>query len=356
MRDAQLDIADASGNIYYSTDHGSNWSQLHAFGHPVYWIATDPGNPNRMYASVVHYGGGGTSSQGGIWMTNNLNSLSASTWTHLPQPPRTEGHPASIQVLNDGKMVCTFSGRINPAGTFTASSGVFLYDPVAGTWTDVSDPAFYYWTKDIMTDPADLTQNTWYVGVFSGWGGAPNGKGGLFKTTNRGASWVKLTGSQFDRVTSMTFNPQNLSQAYLTTETQGLWVSQNMNTPAPAWSLVESYPFRQPERVFFNPYDDSEMWVTSFGNGMKRGSTNATGIDDHPAKMADVNVFPNPFSSLLYIVSAGNGESYSVYNCLGECVKAGKLNTGETTINTSGWKSGVYLVNLSGTRFKVIKY
>ena len=60
------------------------------------------------------------------------------------------------------------------------------------------------------------------MGVFSGWGGAPNGKGGLFRTADRGLTWTKLTGTQFDRVTSLTFNPQNLHQAYLTTETQGL--------------------------------------------------------------------------------------------------------------------------------------
>ncbi len=137
---------------------------------------------------------------------------------------------------------------------------------------DVSHADMQYWTKDIVIDPSDPTQNTWYVCVFSGWGGAPNGKGGLFKTTNRGGSWTKLTGTQFDRVTSVTFNPLQLTQAYLTTETQGLWISNNMNAATPTWSLVSNYDFRQPERVFFNPFNPAEMWVTSFGNGLKVGS------------------------------------------------------------------------------------
>jgi hypothetical protein len=109
------------------------------------------------------------------------------------------------------------------------------------------------------------------VAVFSGWGGAPNGRGGLFKTTNRGSSWTKLTGTQFDRVTSITFNPLQLTQAYLTTEVQGLWMSNNMNSATPTWSLVANYPFRQPERVFFNPFNANEIWVSSFGNGLKMG-------------------------------------------------------------------------------------
>jgi hypothetical protein len=296
LKDAQLDVADASGNIYYSTDNGSNWLLLHSFGHPVFWITIDPGNPNRMYASILHYGDGGSSSQGGIWMTNDLNSLSSSQWTHLPTPPRTEGHPASIEVLNDGKMVCTFSGRINPSGSFTASSGVYIYDPALNSWSDMSDPGMHYWTKDIIVDPGDAEQNTWYVGVFSGWGGPLNGLGGLYKTITRGTNWTKITGNQFDRVTSLTFNPQNLNQAYLTTETQGLWVSQNMQATVPTWDLVDSYPFRQPERVFFNPFNQNEMWVTSFGNGLKTGVMNPTSVTEIKSTGYDVSVHPNPTS------------------------------------------------------------
>ncbi|MFT3933522.1 MAG: T9SS type A sorting domain-containing protein [Chitinophagaceae bacterium] len=266
LQDAQLDATDNDGKIIYSANVGADWQLLHQFGHPVFWVATDPNNQNRMYASVIDY----THNAGGIWMTNNLNNLGSSAWTQLAAPPRTQGHPASIVVLNDGKMVCTFSGRRTSAG-FTASSGVFIYDPVLNSWTDVSDAGMQYWTKDIIIDPSDATQSTWYVCVFSGWGGAPNGLGGLYRTTNRGTSWTKLTGSQFDRVTSITFNPSVTNTAYLTTETQGLWISSNMNAATPTWSLVDAYSFRQPERVFFNPYNLAEIWVSSFGNGMKLG-------------------------------------------------------------------------------------
>ena len=269
LQDSRLDVNDANGKIIYSTNNGAAWQLLRQFNHPVFWLATDPNNANRMYASVIHYAGG--TGDGGIWMTNDLNNLGNSLWTKLPAPPRTQGHPAAIVVLNDGKMVCTFSGRRTSAGVFTASSGVFMYDPIANTWSDVSHADMHYWTKDIIIDPSDPTQNTWYVCVFSGWGGAPNGKGGLYRTTNRGASWTKLTGTQFDRVTSITFNPFVASQAYLTTEGQGLWISNDMNVAIPTWTFVNSYPFRQPERVFFNPHNGNEVWVTSFGNGLKVG-------------------------------------------------------------------------------------
>lgn len=288
-------------------------------------------------------------------MTNDLNTLGASHWVQLAAPPRTEGHPASIEVLNDGKMACTFSGRINTTGSFTASSGVFIYDPVTGVWTDVSDPDMYYWTKDIVIDPNDLTQNTWYAGVFSGWGGTPNGRGGLYRTTNRGISWTKLTSNQFDRVTSLAFNPQNLSQAYLTTETQGLWVTQNINAATPLWNLVESYPFRQPERVFFNPFNTNEMWVTSFGNGMKVGLTNGTSTVDVADGKEFLSVFPNPFSHEFRIQCSRKTDSFMIFDGSGRLMATGTLEQGQAWVNTSDWSCGVYLVKFAGKTVKVTK-
>jgi hypothetical protein len=60
---------------------------------------------------------------------------------------------------------------------------------------------------------------------------------------------------------------------YLTTETEGLWYSSNITSSTPTFSAVTSYPFRQPERVFFNPYNPNEIWITSFGNGLRVGTT-----------------------------------------------------------------------------------
>jgi hypothetical protein len=141
---------------------------------------------------------------------------------------------------------------------------------------DVSDAGMRYWTKDIVIDPADAAQNTWYVGVFSGWGGPANGLGGLYRTTDRGAHWTKI--NALDRVTSITFNPSDPNDAYLTTETEGLWHSSNTRAANPVFARVPSYPFRQPERVFFNPHNRSEVWITSFGQGLMVGTLSGQGV------------------------------------------------------------------------------
>jgi hypothetical protein len=358
LKDAQLDAADASGNISYSTDGGTNWSLAHAFGHPVFWLAIDPNDSNKMYASVIN-AASGTGAAGGVWMTSNLNALGASTWVHLPNPPRTEGHPACISVLNDGKVLCTYSGHINTSGAFTGSSGVFLYNPATSTWADVSDLNMHYWTKDVVIDPSDATQSTWYACVFTHWGGTASGQGGLYKTTNRGTTWVKMTASIFTRATSIAFNPLNANQAYLTTETQGLWVSNNMGALTPTWSLVSSYPFRQPERVYFNPYNQYEMWVSSFGNGMKMGNLNTTtGLTTFTGKEQKINIYPNPVKNNLHIVLHESNlqtpiQVYDVSGRLVASIFAGADGTAQ--INTASWLPGIYMVYSGIASAKFIK-
>ncbi len=257
LQDSRID--NGKGKVLFSANNGADWKVLHDFAHPVIWLAIDPTNDKRMYASVIH------SSQGGVYVCNDISQGAASVWTKLTAPPRTEGHPFNLHVLNDGSLLSTWSGRRDGSGKFTASSGVYLWNGSA--WTDKSDPGMQYWTKDVVFDPNDASQNTWYVCVFSGWGGAPNGKGGLYRTTNRGQTWAKI--NNLDRVTSLSFDPLNQGVAYMTTETDGLWYFSDIRAANPQAQSVSSYRFRQPERVFFNPYQKDEVWVSSFGNGMK---------------------------------------------------------------------------------------
>lgn len=347
LTDALLDANDPAGTLRYSTDNGATWSLLHSFGHPVFWIAIDPNNPNRAYASVIHYNNG--AGVGGVYRCDDLNNLASSTWTLLSNPPRTEKHPACLEVLNDGTLVATYSGRRNGSGTFTASSGVFTYDPGTGNWTDVSDPGMHYWTKDVVIDPYDAQQNTWYVGVFSGWGGPPNGLGGLYKTTNRGASWTRITGTLLDRVTSCAFEAGSGSTVFVTTETQGLWYTTNINAPTPSFSLFTAYPFRQPERVFFDP-SGVEMWVTSFGNGMKMGAL--------PLHVGELNqqtfaVYPNPANES-FTITAHTGDVLQIISLSGETVLRQTLREGNNFISTAELSAGVYVVQRNGDATRLV--
>jgi photosystem II stability/assembly factor-like uncharacterized protein len=203
-----------TGAVMFSTDKGATWQTLHTFGHPVVWVATDPNNPNRLYASVV------SSTAGGIYVTNDLQDGANSVWTQLAAPPRTQGHPLDLQVLKDGTLVASYSGRRDSTGAFTASSGVFVSSDGGQTWQDRSAAGMQYWTQDVVIDPNDPTQNTWYAGDYGGWGGPAAGLGGLYKTTDRGQTWTRLFTS--DGVSSVAISPTNANEMYVATEDNGL--------------------------------------------------------------------------------------------------------------------------------------
>lgn len=312
LQDAVIDAATASGHVLCSSDSGATWASM-LTTKPVVWVATDPTNSDRLYAAVVN----NTNSLGGIYRTNNATAGTSATWMRLTSPARTEGHPATITVLNDGSVVCTYSGRRLAAGGFTPSSGVFVFNPNNSQWTDVSDTSMYYWTKDLVVAPAGQQQNTWYVCVYSGWGGAPNGKGGIYRTSNRGTSWSKIC--SLDRVSSITFDPENSNTAYISTETEGLWVSNNISAQAPTFSRILDFPFMHPERVFFNPSDSKEMWVATMGNGMQmRKNVTHTIILDSAWNMFSVPLIPaesqfrQMFASLpaYKMVKTSSGQTY----------------------------------------------
>lgn len=256
-------IDGGKGKVLFSSDNGATWQLEHDFAHPVVWLSASPTDPHTIYASVAN------SSSGGIYVTHNADQGSNSAWSKLANPPRTEGHPFNIRVLRTGDLLASFSAR--RTSNFTASSGVFLSTDGGSTWQDRSDNAMKYWTMDVVVDPYDATEKTWYAGVYSGWGGSANNLGGLYRTTDAGVTWKLMKSMQ--GVTSITFSPNNADVMFVTSEVDGLWYCGNRHDLGYNLAQVSSYPFRQPMRVFYNPYDSTEIWVSSFGNGMRVGRT-----------------------------------------------------------------------------------
>ena len=290
------------GAVVVSADQGATWSSIHSFGVPVIWIQMDPNNANRMYACVIDGPGSpDTGAMGGIWVTNNLNAGAASTWTKLANPPRTEGHPYDLQVLNDGTLVATYSGRrTSLSGTFTDSSGVFVSTDNGATWIDRSSPEMHWYTKEITIDPTDPTQSTWYVGVFNGWGGGgANDRGDLYRTTDRGLTWTKMNlGSVIPTfygsisIQSVTINPAT-KEMYVCTEGYGILYAADATVPgisAANFSNLTSYPFGTNERVFINPHNSQDVWVASYGGGIIRGGVGPSSLAATAVNSSQINL------------------------------------------------------------------
>lgn len=276
--DASIDPQ--TGALLFSNNGGATWATLKSFGGPpTVWTAIDPKNPNVMFASTVN------STSGGIWATTNLLAGTGATWFKLASHPRMAGHPYNLRVLNDGSLVCGHALHMPNPTTFQTNSGIYYCtNPLAGasaTWLDRSTNAMWYWTFDVTIDPGDASQNTWFAGVYSGYGSyntnaAPDPKtcGGLYRTTDRGVTWTIIFTN--DSVHSCTVNPANPSEMYVSTRAAGLWFCDDLRgAGGPTFEAVTNYPFRNPLRTFFNPYDATEIWVASYGNGWRTGRATA---------------------------------------------------------------------------------
>ncbi len=347
LLDSRTNPSYQNGRVTVSSDQGATWSLVHEFGHPLVWEQVDPNNANRMYAMVVD----GPESpdagaSGGIWMTNNLNLGASSTWTHLPSPPRTEGHPYILRVLNDGTLVATFSGRRSAAsGTekFTDSSGVFISTDGGSTWTDRSAANMHWYTKEITIDPTDATQNTWYVAVNNGWSGTGNDLGDLYRTTNRGLSWTKMnlytlfSGAISIDINSVTINPTT-REMYVATGQRGVLYTPDVTVAglsASNFSDVTSFPHAWIERVFINPYNAQDVWVATFGGGIKHGSI-AT------------DTIPPTVQSINRVNSTYNG-SQSVQFTLVFSESVTGVDGGDFSFAQAGGLSGAFFTSITGS-------
>jgi hypothetical protein len=162
-------------------------------------------------------------------------------------------------------------------------------------------------------------------------------------------------------VTSVAQNPDNPDEMYLTTEYEGLWHSDNCRATAPQFSRVDSYPFKQPERVFFNPYNKNEIWVSSFGNGMRVGNANGNAVK-FGKKNNDRAHIPNVrFISGKLIVTGETGDKNATLKVVSVSGRVmfehaiSRENSNNTLSIGLGWLSaGIYFVKIGNGFCKAI--
>ena len=257
------------------------------------WVAVDA-TRRRLYVAVSH----SNPAVDGVYLQN----ITTGIWQKLPSP--TPGvfrstapailHPFNLRLLANGDLLASYAARQvgNPNAGYAPSSGVFTYSHTTNTWTDKTTRLeLRYATRDVVLDPHDPTERTWYACVTNTdlaltsptSSDSPQTYGGLYKTVDAGDTWTLLWNGETNiagkpgtpgqlgvtgcSVNSVTPHPTKSYELWFTTRYNGLWVSQDAHLASPTFTQT-TYPFRHPQRVFFNPYDTDEAWITSNGYGV----------------------------------------------------------------------------------------
>ena len=227
------------------------------------------------------------------------------TWTLLPAPAFkaanvamggvSNKHPFTLALLNDGKLIAVYAG-LRVGSSFQPSSGVFVYTPGGvdgntGTWEDVTlfeptsetNAGMQFSSRDILIDPTDAAQNTWYVGVgsvggspsTSALGGLPLGNAGVYRTTDRGANWTKISAQDIGDVYDLKFNPADVSELWVAAGYE-LWSIVNPSGASPILNFNLNYPGVQSINLFFNPYKSDQLYIATMDHDFLVASMSST--------------------------------------------------------------------------------
>ncbi len=260
-----IDVAWWRGGITRTADHGETWSVVGADtlpARPATTVVLDPKSPpgsRTLYAGILGRGVYKSTDDGKTW-----TSRSAGLGTgENPSVWRLDLHP-------DGTLLCGISldykdGKPIHGGLYRSRDG-------AATWEKVKDFP-YLW--GVRMDPRD--SKVIYVSCFdvppAGYAAMgtnvpwPDSEGGgLFKTSDGGATWTKALAERY--CWDVTFDPKNPDVVYAGTFVGGPYRSSDAGK---TWSKLLGLPFVAPHRVTVDPEDARTIYVTTFGGGVWKG-------------------------------------------------------------------------------------
>ncbi len=234
-----------SARLYKSTNAGANWSPSEN-GLPlpqdlgpapsvnlaytgVVPLVIDPGNPQTLYIGTFMSYDSTIAGTAEPTLANGVfkSTDGGATWTHMSNGLPRIGGPASSHWD-------TLALAINPANTQVLYAGVIdFYAPVwAGHVYKTTDGGANWAEADIgiagqdvralYVDPSDATGNT----VYAATGGTAANPGGVYRTTDGGATWNSFSiGLPADAATALALPKQPTGQPtrVLTGTNAGVW-------------------------------------------------------------------------------------------------------------------------------------
>ncbi|MFC1451738.1 WD40/YVTN/BNR-like repeat-containing protein [Verrucomicrobiota bacterium] len=255
------------GGICKSTDHGKSWKPIvNGFPKqptPCTAIVIDPDSPRdarTLYAAVYGHGVFKSTDGGETWVDRSEGIV-----------PENNRQVYSIQRWRDGTLFCSVAGRRKGRGVESRlTGGLYVSTDGAEHWIKISSTAMFR-TVDFAIDPED--RNTIYVAAMDGLGH----KGGVYKTTDAGRTW-RLSVPDYDKAFcgyiegySVFLHPRNPEVVYFFANTHGFFVSYDAGETWRECRAPDCPPFRNCQRIFWDPEDLKTVYIPTFGGGIWKG-------------------------------------------------------------------------------------
>ena len=248
------------GGVAVSNDFGVTWKKLALPSAPGLSVVLDPASPPSrrvLYASLF---------EKGVYKSTD----GGKTWA---QASRGLGDPRNMRCCKlsrgaDGSLFVLITAK-KVAGTGFTLDGVGLYRSTdAGTsWSKITASLPLHWPKDFSVKADD--SETVLLSASEIRGAA--GEGGLYRTRDGGQTWKKLAQKGREHFGAF-YHPNHPKWIYMTlTEgapESGLYLSRDDGA---TWEPFPALPFRNIQRVTFDPARPKEVILTTFGSSILRG-------------------------------------------------------------------------------------
>ena len=185
---SRLYAASSTAGIFKSTDGGATWAGIFPLTSAA-TVAVDPQNPTVVYASFG-------SNTGSIFRSPDAGSTWATITNGLPT-----GWFANVLVTDR-----SVPGRVYALGSFS-STGLYRTENGGSNWIKIGSGLPDGAIVALTIDPN--TSSTVYA--------APSG-GGLYRSTDAGASFILMPGLRIPIVSAIAIDPTNSSQIYTGTQ------------------------------------------------------------------------------------------------------------------------------------------
>jgi len=193
--------------------------------------------PNRHYIAYTDIGYARSTDAGKTW------------YWQTGRPLRNTTYELAFDPVTPGKIWAAFAD---------------LHD-IPNNWEWINGSHSLLWPKDYDVDPRDSRV------IYLGAADASNEQGGLYKTSDGGATWSRIA-RKGPECFGATVHPRKPDWLYLClTEDapgSGLWLSKDAGK---SWKALDGLPFRNAQRIAFDPRDDSVIYVSTFGASVWRG-------------------------------------------------------------------------------------